>query len=137
MIPVCPTVFVRRTDNTTSHGDTHLNGDDYKVNVTIDMERGDIPFGKWRSQTTNFYLLDDKKSFANGSIGIFYDGNKTSVQYNSRRLPDNRINITLLGGTPYLPKIRVENQIELCGTYSEMYKLFSGRKNHSYFLSTI
>ena len=93
------------------------------------MERGDIPFGKWRSQTTNFYLLDEKKSFANGSIGIFYDGNKTSVQYNSRRLPDNRINITLLGGTPYLPKIRVENQIELCGTYSEMHKLCKGRKN--------
>ena len=91
------------------------------------MERGDIPFGKWRSQTLNLYLLDEKKAFANGSIGIFYDGNKTSVQYNSRTLQDNRIKITLLGGTPYLPKIRVENQIELCGTYSEIHKLFSGQ----------
>ena len=91
------------------------------------MERGDIPFGKWRSQTLNLYLLDEKKAFANGSIGIFYDGNKTSVQYNSRTLQDNRIKITLLGGTPYLPKIRVENQIELCGKYSQMYKLSNGR----------
>ena len=127
MIPDCPTVFVRRTDNTTTHGSTHLHRDDYKVNVTIEMERGDIPFGKWRSQTTNFYLLDDKKVFTNGSIGIFYDGNKTSVHYNSRTLQDNRIKITLLGGTPYLPKIRVENQIKLCGTYSQMYKRFSGQ----------
>ena len=127
IIPECPTVFVRRTDNTSSHGDTHLNGDDYNVNVTIEMERGDIPFGKWRSQTLNLYLLDEKKAFANGSIGIFYDGNKTSVQYNSRILQDNRIKITLLGGTQYLPKIRVENQIELCGKYSEMYKLLNGR----------
>ena len=63
IIPECPTVFVRRTDNTSSHGDTHLNGDDYKVNVAIEMERGDIPFGKWRSQTLNLSETAKKHTF--------------------------------------------------------------------------